>query len=336
VKARSLENGSAADSHGRLAPARRRILSAVVLVAGVVGFAHTTVSSVTSRAGVSTHTFYGLFDGLDACAAAVIDWTLERVVSLASRALDGEGSWHDRLREALGAVLSFFDADPALARFILVEALAGGDSLLVQRQRAIETFRLAVTERIGSEVSPHSPLAAEAALAAVLGVLHARLIEPEPKPLVQYLGPLMGALLAPFGHEEESALQIGRGDALGRAIAAEHPGGRPPAAAAGVRQPSGLAESFGGARARRAGECLAFLLDNPGSSNREIATAIGVAHQSQISRLLSHLAAQNLVVRHSHGPGKRNAWRLTPQGDEAALLAAGKTFARSSGQAGDL
>ena len=68
--------------------------------------------------------------------------------------------------------------------------------------------------------------------------------------------------------------------------------------------------------ARRARECLRFLATHPDSSNREIATGIGVIHQPQISRLLSQLAAENLVSKHSQGAGKRNAWRLEPRGEQ--------------------
>jgi hypothetical protein len=81
-----------------------------------------------------------------------------------------------------------------------------------------------------------------------------------------------------------------------------------------------LPAMLGNPSARRARECLRFLAAqdarglNP--SNREIATGIGVTHQPQISRLLSQLAAEGLVSKHSHGAGKRNAWQLTPHGEQ--------------------
>jgi hypothetical protein len=72
--------------------------------------------------------------------------------------------------------------------------------------------------------------------------------------------------------------------------------------------------------ARRARECLRFLATHPDSSNREIATGIGVAHQPQISRLLSQLAVEGLVSKLSQGAGKRNAWRLTPRGEQVLRM----------------
>jgi DNA-binding IclR family transcriptional regulator len=68
----------------------------------------------------------------------------------------------------------------------------------------------------------------------------------------------------------------------------------------------------------RARECLLFLAEHPDSSNREVAAGITVAHQSHISRLLAYLLQENLVTKRSEGTGKRNAWRLTPRGEEIA------------------
>jgi hypothetical protein len=72
--------------------------------------------------------------------------------------------------------------------------------------------------------------------------------------------------------------------------------------------------------ARRARECLRFLAAHSDSSNREIATGVGIVHQPQISRLLSQLAAEGLVSKRSHGAGKRNAWRLEPRGEQVLRM----------------
>jgi hypothetical protein len=68
--------------------------------------------------------------------------------------------------------------------------------------------------------------------------------------------------------------------------------------------------------ARRTRECLTFLSEHPDASNRDVATGIGIAHQSQISKLLLCLADQNLVSKHYLGPGQRNSWRLTQRGQD--------------------
>jgi hypothetical protein len=79
--------------------------------------------------------------------------------------------------------------------------------------------------------------------------------------------------------------------------------------------------------ARRARECLLFIADQNGRglspSNREVATAIGITHQPQISRLLAQLAVEGLVSKTSHGLGRPNAWRLTPRGGQVLRMLAG-------------
>jgi DNA-binding IclR family transcriptional regulator len=96
----------------------------------------------------------------------------------------------------------------------------------------------------------------------------------------------------------------------------------------GVARDLALPATLANPGARRARECLLFLAEQGGRglspSNREIAVGIGVAHLSQISRLLAHLAEEGLVVKRSEGAGKRNAWRLTPRGQEIARGLAGQ------------
>lgn len=80
--------------------------------------------------------------------------------------------------------------------------------------------------------------------------------------------------------------------------------------------------------ARRARECLIFLAQHPGASNRELATGIGVTHQPQISRLLSRLLGENLVSKRSQGAGKRNAWRLSARGEDVLRMLPGRLVTR--------
>jgi hypothetical protein len=136
-----------------------------------------------------------------------------------------------------------------------------------------------------------------------------------PEPLIVLLGPLMGLILAPYLDEQELAGEIARADQLAQAILNRDREPRPEQEAPQPAIP-------GCPSAPRARECLIFLAErnqrghNP--SNREIATGIGIAHKSQISELLAQLLEENLVSKRSEGAGKRNAWRLTPRGEEVA------------------
>jgi DNA-binding MarR family transcriptional regulator len=61
-----------------------------------------------------------------------------------------------------------------------------------------------------------------------------------------------------------------------------------------------------------------FLAEHPDCSNHEVASGIGITQKSQTSALLSRLVEEDIVVKRSEGLGKRNAWRLTPPGEEIA------------------
>jgi hypothetical protein len=147
-------------------------------------------------------------------------------------------------------------------------------------------------------------------MASVLGIVHLHIVTGRPTPLIELLGPLMGLLAAQYVPSPAVALEIRRGEELAREIQAST-GHTIPALVA-------IRALLSNPSAHRARQCLLFLGEHPQASNREIASAIGVAHASQISKLLSCLLAERLVARHSAGAGKRNAWWLTSHGEEVA------------------
>jgi AcrR family transcriptional regulator len=296
----------------RLRTSRRdSILRALAVVAAERGLENAPVKLISERAGVSTRTFYELFPaGLDDAVVAVIDMGLERAGVLAWQALAREGSPRDGMRAALAAVLSFFDREPELARMLLVETLKGGPAVLNHRERAVDAFRALVVAQIEKEVARASPLAAEGVLGAVMSVVRARLISDQSRPLIELLGPLMGLIVEHVADRRTAVEEARRGEELAQAIqAGEVPGWVLPPQVPG-RDPT----------TRRLRECLLFLAERgrrePGPSNREVATAIGIGHKSQISKLLSQLRDQGLAVKRSTRPGGPNEWRLTARGEE--------------------
>jgi hypothetical protein len=63
---------------------------------------------------------------------------------------------------------------------------------------------------------------------------------------------------------------------------------------------------------------LRHLEDRPGASNTELQIALGIEHESQISRLGARL--QQLGLARKHKVGRSNSWRLTPRGVQALQL----------------
>jgi AcrR family transcriptional regulator len=295
---------------------RARILTAMVDVVADHGFAGSTVKLVTARASVSTRTFYEHFDDLEHCFTAVLVDGTQPILELIRRAFEGTSTWLDAVRSVLASLLMFLDVEPRLARVWLVESLASGPRALECRERLMGEILAAIVEPWSvADVAYVPPLAPQGSFASVLGIVVAHLVARSPEPLIDLLGPLSGVAVAPYLDQSEVARQIERGTQLARRIQAGDPRWF------WVRDlipRTARTHTPGNARRGRAWECLLFLADHPGASNREVAVGIGVSHRSQISKLLHSLAGAELVSKCSEGPGKRNAWRVTQIGLEVS------------------
>jgi AcrR family transcriptional regulator len=304
---------------------RARILQAMVEVSCERGFTRASVLAVSRRAGVSTRTFYDYFNSLEDCFIAIIDEGAQRTLEVMLQAFAEKSSWLDALRTALATLLVLFDTEPARARVWHLESLAAGGWALERRAESLGVLRTAILREWST--MPESPcvtVAAEGAMAAVLGVLHTRLLQGPDVPLLEALGPLMGLVVAPFVSADVRAREIRRGEELARAIldgsVASPSLSWPPRAQLRALSPPAPAV------ADRITLCLMAVAEIPGSSNGEIAARIGIAHGSQISRLLSTLASRDLVASRLRKPGSRNEWHLTPHGEQVAeTIRAGHT-----------
>lgn len=282
-------SNAAVMSHGpNVQEQRARIMQALVEVLAERGFANATVGVVVKRAKVSTRTFYHLFDGLEQGLIAIMDSVLENAATQVSRELEQADCWQDGVRSALAAVLAYFDRDPELARVCIVEALAGGPVVLEHRERLVEVFRWTVLQRVEREIGEVSPLAAEGVVSSVLGIMHAHIVTAKPGPFVALLGPLLGLIMAPHLGAWGVEAEIEQGEKLARAILADDPSRTETTQAPG-QQPTrhgeqrvALPATLRSPNSRRARECLLFLAEHPGSSNREAALGIDVVHQSHI------------------------------------------------------
>ncbi len=304
----------------RSAP-RERILQAMVEVVAERGFAGASVKLVSTRAGVSSRTFYGCFEGLEGCFVAILDQGMALMAEVMAQAFARERFWLDGLLGAEAAVLQCLDGEPQMARVLLVEALGAGAWALEHRERNVRALRELILEqwRDAPPQGDFRPLAASGVMASILGIIQDHLVRREPAPLISLLGPLMGVITGPYLDADDVAREVRRGEELARRIMAGESTWAPAPAAARETGPGVvLPPMFANPSAHRARECLLFLAEHPHSSNREIATGIGIAHQSQISRLLAYFTNEGFVVKRSEGAGKRNTSALTPHGEEIA------------------
>jgi AcrR family transcriptional regulator len=297
---------------------RTRIVAGAIEAVAEGGFGSLTVAEVITRARISRRTFYELFEDRDDCFLAAVEEALARAQAPVIAAYEGAGrAWRERVAAGLGALLGFFDEQPAFARLLVVDALAGGPVVLERRARVLKVLVRAVDGGRGESrggLDP-GPLVAEGVVGAVLAVLHARLLEgsasPRRPPLSALAGPLMGMIVLPY---------------LGVAAAARERA-RPVPKATRVGPVGRRLESnpLHGLNMRLTYRTLRVLravaelgVRGPSPSNRGVAEAAGIADQGQTSKLLARLQGLGLIENTGggHASGEPNAWTLTARGRE--------------------
>lgn len=276
------------------------------------GYADASLELVVARAGVSRRTFYKCFESRDGCLEELLDRASARALDLIACAFAREAAWQDGVRLALLSVLAFLDSEPLLARVWLVDSLGAGAWALERRERKLAALReLAVASWPAADAHSPSVVSVEGAIASVLGVIHTHIVTRRPGPLTGLVGPLTGLVVAQWLAPHRVAREVELGEQLSQTNRVVRPDVLP----SNVAIPAVLDNP----NAHRARRCVLFLADHPQASNREVAAAIGVAHQSQISKLLTSLRMEGLVTKRSAGVGKRNWWQLTPHGEEISV-----------------
>lgn len=236
-----------------------------------------------------------------------------------SEAFEQEAHWQDGVLAALAALLMSLDREPLLARVCLLETLAGSPVVLRHRARELAALHPLVDrgrEQAHASVEPPE-FTAEGSVASVAGILHTRLVTGEAPPFIGMLGQLVGLVVAPYLDPHDVVREIERGEEMARVIAQERSFSSS-SSYARVRIPAGLRHPG----AYRARSCLIFLAANPGASNKAVAAGVGISHLGQVSELLKRLAGNGLLIKHSGGAGRPNAWWLTPHGEQVAPMLA--------------
>jgi AcrR family transcriptional regulator/DNA-binding transcriptional ArsR family regulator len=282
---------------------RDRLVAAMGELAAELGCAAVGVHHVCQRAGVSRRTFYDLYVDREGCLADTHQEALGRLVGhVEATVLDAGAEWEDRAVAATQALLGAWDADRVLAHLCLVSSISGSPETRELRRAAIG--------RIAGQLTGAPELAVldEATLTGAIGgvwELALRALTDDPEASIDDLGGVaIYLLLSPF---------VGRRQAAGRAA------GRGGATAYVTRwTPTvvGDSDERGLLVTELTGQTLRYLNGHPGAANVDIARAVDVRHESQMSRHLSRLEKAGMVNRRREG--RTNAWRLTARGEEAA------------------
>jgi AcrR family transcriptional regulator len=264
---------------------------------------------------MSRRTFYELFPDMEACFIAAFEDGMSRLEDAIAAVVSEGGRWRERIRDGLGALLAFFDEEPAVARVLVIEGLRAGDRALeLRRRRLAEVARILDGGRSECAKGREPPaLIAEGVVGAVLAIIHAQLSQRDPRPLIELAGSLTAMIVLPYAGP----------------VAAKREAKRSPVrTGVGRHARSRTTNAFDGLGIRltyRTARVLAAIAEQPGASNRRIATAAGIADEGQTSRLLARLQHAQLVHDTGGGQarGEPKAWWLTPKGSDVQRAIAG-------------
>jgi AcrR family transcriptional regulator len=285
-----------------------RLLTATLETVDERGYSSLTVAQITERAGVSRKTFYDLFADCEDCFLATVNWGIEQIAPAVVDAYRLQSGWREGIRAGLAVLLGFFDAAPAFAQLLVVEARAPGNHA---RARAGEIFeRLAAAIDEGGAGAPPGqdplPLAGEAVVGAVWSILYSRLTHRYTRSLLALHGTLMSVIVLAYLGRETAHEELSR-------TAPEPPALPQPSAVV----PLGAIDDLNMRVTYRTLRVLSVIGDRPGASNREIALAAEIADQGQISKLLVRLRDLGLIRNGGlgHAMGAANEWSLTAKGE---------------------
>lgn len=290
---------------------RARILAAMTQVVSAHGAGSVTVAQVVEQAGVSRRTFYELFADCEECLLAAIEEAFSQATERVLAAYDRDRPWRVRVRSGLVALLGFLDEDRARARLLVVECLAAGQRALYLRQQALVSLTAAVDAGRGESKlggGPASLLAGEGVVGGVVSLVHARVSAASGESLTVLANDLMSMIVLPY-----------LGPAAARRELAQ------PLPPMPVRQDPrtsvSVVDPFKAAGMRltyRTARVLGAIVEQPGSSNRQVGALAEVSDQGQISKLLARLEHLGLIHNTSAGraQGEANAWALTEKGRE--------------------
>jgi AcrR family transcriptional regulator len=288
---------------------RGRILGAMVEVVRERGVANVTVAHIVARSGVSRRTFYELFDNLQECFLAAFDQAVARASVTVVREYERPGKWREKVKSGFTALLEFLEDEPEQGALMIVDALGAGPLALERRAKVLAGLIDAVDqgrhEARPGKGDPQSRLIAEGVVGAVFAVLHARLLEPEPRPFTDLLNPLMAMVVLPYLGPAAARKELDRPPPDGRCNRSPRPH-RDPLKDLDMRL------------TYRTVRVLLAIGEDPGASNCQVARRSDVGDQGQMSKLLARLQSLGLIGNTGNGAtrGEPNAWTLTDKGRE--------------------
>jgi AcrR family transcriptional regulator len=179
---------------------RERVLAALAECLYERGFAETTISMISRRAGVSKGDFYKQFESKDACFLEAYGDAAAQFYEGAVAACEGADGWADGVVAALAALLDLLARRPAQARLVLVEGLRVGKGVYDRYQDALLAFvpHLAAGAPAPPGAAGLPPATDEAVVGGIASLLSRRIAAGEIEQLPDFLPEVAEFALAPY------------------------------------------------------------------------------------------------------------------------------------------
>jgi AcrR family transcriptional regulator len=179
---------------------RDRLLVAIAESLDEHGYDRTTVSAISSRAGVSKSDFYRHFASKDECFFAAYDAAASSLHDEVLSACKGGAQWADGVCAGLAAALARLAAEPAVANLLLVEGLRAGPGVYGRFQGAVESFVPHLRDGAPAGTSAGRPpeAADEAVVGGIASLLGRRVLAGEADRLDRFFPELAEFALTPY------------------------------------------------------------------------------------------------------------------------------------------
>jgi AcrR family transcriptional regulator len=133
---------------------RERLYGAMIALVAEKGYEATTLADLAELSGVSSRSFYGLFESKRACFAETLQNVIMLSVGIATQIGNDPqlGGWEEQARAGSHAFAEMVVAQPAAAKACLIESYAAGPDVVAPLEAAITGF-----EALARAIIEHSP-----------------------------------------------------------------------------------------------------------------------------------------------------------------------------------
>jgi hypothetical protein len=123
-----------------------------------------------------------------------------------------QATWLEGVRAGLLALLELIDEVPTLARLCVARAIGGGLATLARHDELLTDLAKIIDEgRISARSNERPPpRTAEGVIGGSLGLIYARLLAAEERPLVELANPVMGMIVRPYLGEAAATRELHR------------------------------------------------------------------------------------------------------------------------------